>query len=185
MSFKSKRILFCVSGSISAYKSAYVISKLAQAGHEVQVVATAGALEFVGASTLEGLSGRPLFLDIHAPGRRMEHIELARWADLAILCPASANTINRLSAGLADDPIGALFLAWELDAKPWMIAPAMNHRMLAHPATRRSLATLKSYGVRLLDTDVGVQACGETGPGRLLEPARLIEEIALVLEKLP
>src|SRR4051812_28836342 len=117
-------VLFLLSGSIACYKACTVISRLTQAGVGVQTVATPAALQFVGAATLEGLSGRPVFSDLFAPGRALDHIELARGADLALLCPATANTINRLAAGLADDPVGALFLAWELKDKPWWIAPA-------------------------------------------------------------
>ena len=107
------RVLFILSGSISCYKACHAISRLAQAGVEVQTVATAGALRFIGPATLEGLTGRPPFTSLWENGRAMDHIELARRADLALLCPASANTLNRLAAGLADDPAGALFLAWE------------------------------------------------------------------------
>src|SRR5688572_26965557 len=128
-------VLFLLSGSIACYKACAVISRLTQAGVTVQTVATPSALRFVGAATLEGLSGRPVFTDIFETGRALDHIELARAADLAIVCPATANTINRLSAGLADDPIGTLFLAWEMKQKPWLLAPAMNGRMWEHPAT--------------------------------------------------
>src|ERR1700722_15182463 len=98
--FKNKKILFQLSGSISAYKSCFVISRLIQNGFEVQTAATASALNFVGAATLEGLTGRAVFTDIFESGQVMGHIDWAKWADLAILCPATANTINRLAAGL-------------------------------------------------------------------------------------
>ncbi|MEO7598720.1 MAG: flavoprotein, partial [Opitutus sp.] len=100
-------VLFLLSGSIACYKACTAISRLAQAGVTVQTVATPAALRFVGAPTLEGLSGRPVFSDVFEPGRALDHINLARAADLAIVCPATANTVNRLAAGLADDPIGA------------------------------------------------------------------------------
>ncbi|MCR6655108.1 MAG: phosphopantothenoylcysteine decarboxylase [Opitutus sp.] len=177
-------ILLCLSGSISAYKACTVISRLTQAGVTVQTAVTPGALRFVGAATLEGLSGRPVFSDLWEPGRAMDHISLAREADLALLCPATANTVNRLSAGLADDPVGALFLAWEHDKKPWWIAPAMNHRMWKHPATEASLAKLRSWGVRVLDPVDGPQACGETGPGRLADPEQIAAEVLAELGRL-
>lgn len=170
-------VLFLLSGSIACYKACTVISRLAQAGVTVQTAATPAALRFVGAATLEGLTGRPVFSDLWAEGRALDHIELARQADLAILCPATANTLNRLAAGLGDDPVGALFLAWEFPQKPWWIAPAMNRQMWAHPATRDSLARLRSWGVRVIEPEDGPQACGETGPGRLADP----EAIAALL----
>ncbi len=175
------RVLFQLTGSIAAYKACHVISRLVQAGHEVQTVASRGALEFVGAATLEGLSGKPVFSDVFEAGRAMDHIHLARWADLAIVCPASASSINRLASGLADDVIGTLFLAYELGKKPYLLAPAMNHQMMAHPATRASLEKLSSWGVEVLETGRGNQACGETGEGRLLEPDELL---ALVTARL-
>ena len=175
-------LLFLLSGSIACYKACAVISRLAQAGVTVQTVATPAALRFVGAATLEGLSGRPVFTDVFESGRALDHIELARAADLALVCPATANTINRLAGGLADDPVGALFLAWELKTKPWWIAPAMNARMWEHPATAGSLEKLKSWGVRVLDPIDGPHACGEGGPGRLAEPELIAREILVALK---
>ncbi len=177
-------ILLCLSGSISAYKACTVISRLTQAGVTVQTAVTPGALRFIGTASLEGLSGRPVFSDLWEPGRAMDHIALTREADLALLCPATANTINRLAAGLADDPVGALFLAWEHDKKPWWIAPAMNHRMWKHPATETSLAKLRSWGARVLDPVDGPQACGETGPGRLADPEQIAADVLAELDRL-
>lgn len=171
------RLLFLLSGSISCYKACHAISRLAQAKIEVQTVATAGALRFIGASTLEGLTGRPPFTNLWENGRAMDHIELARWADLALLCPASANTLNRLASGLADDPVGALFLAWELQKKPWWVAPAMNSAMLTHPATQASIQKLTTMGVRVLPPDSGALACGEIGAGRLMEPETIVTHV--------
>lgn len=168
-----RRVLFQLSGSIAAYKACLVISRLVQDGHEVRTAVTRGALEFIGPSTLEGLTGSPVLSDIHESGRRMDHIELARWADVAVLCPASANTLNRLASGLADDAVGALFLAYELSKKPYLIAPAMNHQMWNHPVTQESVARLVRFGATLLPVGEGRQACGETGPGRMLEPEAL------------
>lgn len=178
---RSPNVLFLLSGSIACYKACTVISRLAQAGVTVQTAATPSALRFVGAATLEGLSGRPVFSDLWEPGRALDHIELARAADLALVCPATANTVNRFAAGLGDDPLGALFLAWELKQKPWWIAPAMNHRMWEHPATTASLEKLRTWGVRVLDPIDGPHACGEAGAGRLVEPEQIA---ATVLEAL-
>jgi phosphopantothenoylcysteine decarboxylase len=180
---RSPNVLFLLSGSIACYKACTIISRLAQAGVTVQTVATPAALKFVGAATLEGLSGRPVFTDLWETGRALDHIELARAADLALVCPATANTLNRLAAGLADDPIGALFLAWELKQKPWWLAPAMNHRMWQHPATAGSLEKLKTWGVRVLDPIDGPHACGEGGPGRLAEPEQIATEVLAALAK--
>lgn len=176
-------VLLLLTGSIACYKACAVISRLTQAGVDVQTVATQAALRFVGTATLEGLSRRPVFTDVFEPGRALDHIELARAADLALVCPATANTINRLSAGLADDPVGTLFLAWEMKDKPWWIAPAMNARMWEHPATTASLEKLRSWGVRVLEPMEGPHACGEGGPGRLLEPEQIVAEVLAALGK--
>ncbi|MBI2606451.1 MAG: phosphopantothenoylcysteine decarboxylase, partial [Deltaproteobacteria bacterium] len=130
------KILVQLSGSISAYKACYVISRLVQSDFEVQTAATANALRFVGAATLEGLSGKPVFSDAYETGRMLDHIHLAKWADLAILCPASANSISRLASGLADNALGSLFLSFDPSKKPYLIAPAMNQAMFSHPATQ-------------------------------------------------
>ena len=166
---ETPKILFQLTGSIACFKACDLVSRLAKRGIAVQTVASAGALRFVGAATLEGLTGRPPFTDLYEPGRTMDHIRLARWADLALLCPATANAMNRLAAGLADDSIGALFLAWELGRKPYLVAPAMNATMWDHPATRASRERLERFGVRLLPVGDGRLACGEQGEGRLLE----------------
>ncbi len=170
------RILFQLSGSIACYKSCAIISKLVQDGHEVQTASTANALKFVGGATLSGLTGKPVFNDIFEAGRTMDHIILAKWADLAVLCPATAHTINQLANGLASDCIGTLFLAYDLK-KPYLIAPAMNQEMYNHPATQSSLKKLQNWGVQVLPTDFGHQACGDLGPGRLLNPDAIYEKI--------
>jgi len=170
------RILFQLSGSIAAYKACEAISRLVGAGHEVRVACTPSALRFVGRSTLEGLTGHPVFDDPFESGRAMDHVSLARWADALVLCPATAGTINRLAQGLADDALGALFLAHDF-SKPYLIAPAMNHAMYRHPATQASLEKLGSWGVNVLSSPEGRQACGETGPGRLLDPEALVSAV--------
>lgn len=180
---RSPNVLFILTGSIACYKACTVVSRLAQAGVTVQTVATPAALKFVGAATLEGLTGRPVFTDLWETGRALDHIQLARGADFALVCPATANTVNRLAAGLADDPVGALFLAWELKQKPWWIAPAMNHRMWEHPATLASLEKLRTWGVHVLDPIEGPHACGEAGAGRLAEPEKIAAEVLAALKK--
>jgi phosphopantothenoylcysteine decarboxylase/phosphopantothenate--cysteine ligase len=175
------QVLFLMSGSIACYKACDLISRLVKRGHAVRTVASAGALRFVGEATLEGLTGWPVFTDLYRSGQAIDHIRLARWADLALVCPATANTLNRLAAGLADDAIGALYLAWEITAKPWLIAPAMNAAMWDHPATRASRQALVGHGARLLPVGAGALACGESGEGRLLEIAELEAEALAAL----
>ncbi|MFA6959397.1 MAG: flavoprotein [Opitutaceae bacterium] len=181
MTARKPRLLFFLSGSISCYKACFAISRLVQAGIEVRTVATQSALKFVGVATLEGLTGHPVASDIWEPGKAMDHINLARWADLALVAPATANTLNRLSAGLADDLVGSLFLAWEIQKKPWWVAPAMNVAMFNHALTQSSLAKLSGLGVRVLPTGSGALACGEEGAGRLLEPEQLVTEVLVQL----
>ncbi len=177
------KILVKISGSIAAYKSAYLISKLVQNGFEVQTAASKSALKFIGEATLEGLTGKPVFSDIFETGKIMSHINLAKWADLTILTPATGNTINKLANGIADNLITSLFLAhiWE---KPYLIAPAMNVNMFNHPATQVSLKKLKEWGVVILPTEVGHLACGDTGKGKLLDPDKIYTFILNELNKL-
>jgi phosphopantothenoylcysteine decarboxylase/phosphopantothenate--cysteine ligase len=179
------RILFQLTGSIACFKACELVSRLAKRGVAVQTVASGAALRFVGVATLEGLTGRPPFTDLYEAGRTMDHIRLARWADLALLCPATANSLNRLASGLADDAIGALFLAWELGKKPYLIAPAMNATMWDHPATRSAREGLAAYGARLLPVGDGRLACGEQGEGRLLEVDELEKHVLAALESKP
>ncbi len=172
---KSK-ILFKISGSIAAYKSAYLISKLVQNGFEVQTVASESSLKFIGEATLEGLTGKPVLIDQYENGKMMNHINLMKWADLIILCPASANTINKMASGISDNLITSLFLAHSWN-KPYLIAPAMNTAMYNHPATQESLNKLTQWGVTILPTDSGYLACGDVGEGKLLEPDIIYDHI--------
>ena len=138
--------------------------------------ATRAALEFVGPATLEGLTGRPVATDTFASGSMMDHIHLVRRADLVVLCPATANTINRLAAGIADDLIGTMFLAFDFRV-PYVVVPAMNAAMYEHPATTVALDRLRGWGVEFIDPSSGSLACGEIGPGRLAEPDDIVEEL--------
>ena len=169
-------ILFQLSGSIACYKACTVISQLTQAGHDVQCVASASALRFIGAATLEGLSGRALLTDTFAPGRWMEHIELNRWAELSVLCPATANRLNKMATGVADDLLGNLWLTHDF-SKPLFVAPAMNTKMWTHPITQESVQKLEGLGVRFLRPAAGNLACGEIGEGRLLEPEEILKAL--------
>lgn len=180
MSPSGAKILFVLTGSISAYKACEAISRLVQRGHQVRTVATPGALRFVGPATLEGLTGSPPRSDLFEPGAALEHIDLTRWADVVAVCPATAHTLNRLAAGLADDLVGALFLAQDR-TKPWVIAPAMNPAMWRHPATAAARARLQEWGVRLIPVGEGRTACGESGEGRLAEPDAVVAAIEAAL----
>jgi len=170
------RVVLQVTGSIAAFKAASLASLLVEAGAEVQVVLSEGGRHFVGDSTFEGLTGRPVLSDLFERGRAHSHIDLVDWADLLLLYPASANHITRLRSGLADDLIGCLFLANNF-RKPYWVAPAMNSNMLAHPAVADALSVLEGWGCRILPTGEGRLACGAIGYGRLLEPERVFELI--------
>lgn len=171
-----KKILFQVTGSIAAYKACSLISLLMKNNFEVQTVATASAFEFIGRSTLEGLTGKPVLSDMFNPNHAMDHINLARESDLLIVCPATANTINKLASGIADDLIGSVFLANNFK-NPYWVVPAMNSEMYAHPATQNSIKQLEKWGAKVFKTNAGRLACGEEGYGKMLEPEELFKEI--------
>jgi phosphopantothenoylcysteine decarboxylase/phosphopantothenate--cysteine ligase len=166
---EGKRILLGVTGGIAAYKSPDLVRRLTERGAQVQVVMTAAARQFVTPVTFQAVSGRPVRTDLwdQAAEAAMGHIELARWADLVLIAPASADFLARLTHGLADDLLTTLCLA---TTAPIAVAPAMNHMMWNSPATRANVELLASRNVRILGPGVGDQACGETGPGRMLEP---------------
>lgn len=175
-SLSHKRILLGVSGGIAAYKSADLVRRLRDRGATVQVVMTRGAAEFVTALTFQALSGRPVhsrMLD-HDSEAGMGHIALARWCDLIVIAPATANVIARLAYGLADDLLTTLCLAADV---PLMLAPAMNQQMWRNQATQENIQVLTRRGISVLGPAQGEQACGETGPGRLLEPADIVQAI--------
>lgn len=177
----SKNILFALTGSISCYKACDLISQLVKSHHTVKTVASASALKFVGEATLEGLSGHKVYTDSFESGSMMSHIDLARWADIFVICPASANTINGLAHGTLGGLIGELYLANNF-LKPVVIAPSMNSHMLAHPATQRALKTLSQDGAIVLETEAGPLACGENGYGRLLPTSQILNRIQSILE---
>jgi phosphopantothenoylcysteine decarboxylase/phosphopantothenate--cysteine ligase len=166
-----------VTGSVAAYKAAELIRLLRAAGAETEVVLTRGGASFITPLTLQALAGRAVHVGHLDPVAEsaMGHIELARWAELVLIAPASANVIAKLAAGLADDLLTTLSLA---SASPLAIAPAMNRQMWEHPATRDNIARLRERGVQVLGPGAGEQACGEIGPGRMLEPALIEAEVA-------
>jgi len=179
-SLKDRRIVLGVTGGIAAYKAADLVRRLKEVGADVQVVATENALRFVGAQTFQAVSGRTVRSSLwdESAEAAMGHIELARWPDLVLIAPASANTIARLAQGQADDLLSTLCLATD---RPIAIAPAMNRLMWANPATQANVHTLRQRGVQIIGPSSGDQACGETGDGRMLEPTQIRDAIAALL----
>ncbi len=177
-----KNILLHVSGSISAYKSCALISLLKKNNFDVRVVATESALKFVGKASFEGLTRNKIETEMFNCADPIPHINLAQnWADLILSYPCSANTINRLAAGLADDLFGAVCLANNFE-KPLLIAPAMNTQMFLHPSVQENLKKLESWGAKILPAESGVLACGTSGIGRLLSPEKAFEFIKEALK---
>lgn len=177
MSLQGKHILLGIAGGIAAYKTPALVRELRRAGAEVRVVTTTAAEAFVAPLSLQAVSGHPVRRELFdaAAEAGMDHIELARWADLVLVAPATANLMARLVAGLADDLLTTLCLA---TAAPIALAPAMNQQMWRAPATAHNARVLGERGVQLWGPAEGEQACGETGPGRMLEPAELVERCA-------
>ncbi|MGB8634698.1 MAG: bifunctional phosphopantothenoylcysteine decarboxylase/phosphopantothenate--cysteine ligase CoaBC [Rhodanobacteraceae bacterium] len=172
------RILLGISGGIAAYKSCELCRGLRAAGHEVRVVMTANAERFVGSASLQALSGQPVRTSLwdEAAEAAMGHIELARWADRILIAPATADIMARLAHGRADDLLTTLCLA---SAAPVWLAPAMNQQMWAHAATRANADLLRARGVTLLGPGEGEQACGDVGPGRMLEPGQIVAALGM------
>lgn len=176
----NRHILLGVTGGIAAYKACELVRLLRRAGAEVRVVMTRGATEFVTPLTFQALSGHPVRSELFDAGAEagMGHIELARWAELVLVAPASADFLARLAAGMADDLLATLCLA---TTAPVAVAPAMNQQMWQAAATRENVARLAARGVSLLGPATGEQACGESGPGRMLEPPELMAQVELLL----
>ena len=172
-----RRILVGITGGIAAYKSVELTRRLRDQGAEVQVGLTPAAREFITPLTLQAASGNPVRESLLDPDAEagMGHIELARWPDLVIIAPASADFIARLAAGMADTLLSAICLATEA---PVTIAPAMNRVMWEKAVTQRNVETLESLGAQILGPGSGIQACGETGPGRMLEPDEIVSILA-------
>jgi phosphopantothenoylcysteine decarboxylase/phosphopantothenate--cysteine ligase len=172
-SLTHKQVLLGVTGGIAAYKSADLVRRLRDAGAEVRVLMTQGATEFITPLTMQAVSGHPVhlhLLDAEAESG-MGHIELARWADAVLVAPASANFIAKVTHGRADDLLSTVCLATEA---PLAVAPAMNQQMWDNPATQANLTVLRKRGVHVFGPGEGSQACGEIGPGRMLEPTELV-----------
>jgi phosphopantothenoylcysteine decarboxylase/phosphopantothenate--cysteine ligase len=172
----NKKILLGVTGGIAAYKAAEFCRLLIKQGAEVQVVMTAAAREFIQPLTFQALTGRPVRSELFDAGadNAMDHIELARWADLLVVAPATADFIAKLEHGYADNLLLTLALANE---GPTALAPAMNQQMYLSAATGDNIRSLAKRGVKLWGPDSGEQACGEVGPGRMLEPEAILAEV--------
>ena len=171
-------ILLAITGGIAAYKSAVFARLLIKAGFEVRVVMTSGAQAFITPLTLQALTGNEVHISLldEKAEAGMGHIELAKWADLMVIAPASANTLARLAMGMADDLLTTVCLA---TTAPVIIAPAMNQQMWAHPAVNLNVQTLRDMNYQIIAPASGEQACGDVGAGRLPEPEQLLEEILL------
>lgn len=175
-----KKILLGISGGIAAYKSADLVRRLKERGAEVRVILTPAAAEFITPLTLQALSGNPVGQSLLDPAAEaaMGHIELAKWADFILVAPASADVIARITHGMANDLLTTCILA---SSAPLAIAPAMNQQMYKNIATQANLSTLISRNIHILGPNAGEQACGDVGPGRMLEPLQLVDAVIGVL----
>lgn len=179
-----KRVLICLSGSIAAYKIADAVSTLAKEGFEIQCLLTPSAREFVSPLVLETLSGRPALSELFGPSvSGTEHIRLARWPDLIVFAPASADLVARLRLGLSGDLVTTVALAAPPERMPWLIAPAMNTSMWENPVTQEHLSALEARGARVLNPADGILACGEQGAGKLAPIEELVSAIKNTLSQ--
>ncbi len=175
-SLSNKKVLLGITGGIAAYKSAELVRLLIKAGAEVRVVMTPSAQEFVQPLTYQALSGHRVYVDLFdaEADSAMDHIELARWCDLLLVAPASADFLGKLNAGYADNLLLTLCLA---SKQPVVVAPAMNQQMFANPSTQQNVEQLAAKRVMLWGPAEGEQACGDVGPGRMLEAQQLLDNI--------
>ena len=180
-SLSQKRIILGITGGIAAYKSAEITRRLQDEGAEVRVVMSESAQEFIRPLTLQALSGNPVHTDLLDPEAEaaMGHIELARWADLVLIAPATANFVATLNQGSANDLMSSICLA---TTAPVMIAPAMNQAMWSNSASQQNIESLKQREVIILEPDNGIQACGDVGPGRLPQPETIVRQVASVFK---
>ena len=175
----ARRIVVGVAGSVSAYKAPFVIRLLRRAGHEVEVVATAAALRFIGEPALAAVAGGPVATGLFDDPAAASHVALGERADLVVVAPASADLLARVAAGRADDMLTATILT---TGAPVVLAPAMHTRMWTNPATAHNVATLRSRGLTVIDPDTGPLTGGDVGAGRLPEPERIVERVLAVLD---
>ena len=164
-----------VTGGIAAYKTVQLVRTLVTNGHEVHVVPTEDALRFVGTATWEAVSRNPVTTSVHDDVAQVRHVALGTSADLVVIAPATANTLAKMAAGLADSLLGVTLLA---TTAPVVVAPAMHTAMWEHAATQANIATLQSRGVQVIGPNDGPLAEGESGPGRMAEPAEIVTALA-------
>ena len=174
-SLRGKKIILGITGSIAAYKAAFLLRLLIKAGAEVQVLMTSAAADFIGPVTLATLSKRPVLTDIQSEANWNNHVELGLWADAFIIAPATANTLAKLSSGICDNLLTAVYLSARC---PVFVAPAMDVDMWHHPATRRNIRQLQTDGVHLLPVGKGELASGLQGEGRMAEPEEILDLLA-------
>jgi len=175
------KVLLIVGGGIAAYKSLELVRLLKRTGHSVTPVLTKGGEHFVTAMSLGTLAESPVHSSLWELKDEVDigHIQLSRSADFILVCPATADLVAKMAAGIADDLATTLLLATD---KPVVVAPAMNVRMWQHPATKRNMAQLKADGIRIVDPAEGEMACGEFGPGRLAEPQDIVDRLGDLLK---
>ncbi len=180
---QGKKILICITGGIAAYKVCEVVSRLNQAGAIINVAMTDEAQKFIGPTTFQALTGRPVATTLWHPSEAnpIPHINLAQQADMILVAPATANIIAKLACGIADELVSTLLLA--ANPKRVYMAPSMNEQMWDHPATQRNLKTVRDYGVTYFGPASGWQACGTVGVGRMIEAAEIIEQVKEALQK--
>ena len=177
-SLQGKKVLLCVTGGIAAYKIAYVARGLAQSGADVRVVMTRSAEKFIGAQTFASLTGNKVYTGLFGEGPDVPHVELARGADLAIVAPATANSVAKLALGISDDLFSATLLTVRC---PIVVAPAMHTEMWENPATQHNLQRLQERGVVMVGPVSGALSSGDEGPGRMVEPDDILRAAAQVL----
>lgn len=170
-------ILLGITGGIAAYKSVYLARLLVGAGHNVKVVMTANGEKFVGATTFEAITRNPVFTPAYSPSS-ISHIEWAKWADICVIAPATANIIAKIRCGLADDPLSTVVLALSC---PLLIAPAMNTQMFCNKAVVENIETLRLRGVYIVNSPIGELACGDAGAGRMAEPENIFAAVGSLL----
>lgn len=175
---RDRRILLAVAGGVAAYKAVYLARRLLERGAEIEVIMTESARRFVGEQTFAAVSGRPVSTDLFGSNRVSPHTELARWAELIVVAPATAATMARLAAGLSEDLVTATLLASEA---PVLLAPAMHTEMWEHPATQRNVERLKADGHHLIGPAEGSLAGGDEGPGRMIEPDEIVQALEAML----
>jgi len=174
-SLKGKKIILAISGSIAAYKAAFLCRLLIKAAAEVQVIMTPSATQFISALSLSTLSKRPVYTDVIGEDDWNSHVELGLWADILLVAPSTANTLAKLANGICDNIISAVYLSARC---PVFIAPAMDVDMWHHPSTRRNIAQLQTYSNQLINVESGELASGLTGEGRMAEPENIVRQLS-------